>query len=293
MSSSHSRIPLGITCITGGIFCLTISDTLAKWLGNIYSPMQILFLRGGLAAVVLLGLAAMVGGGRALTTRHLGIHLLRGALNVMTAYCFYLSLTMLPQAEATAIAFSAPFFVTIISVLFLKEKVALGGWLALLTGFAGVMLVVRPSPTHMQWAALLPLATALGYAVMMTTARYIKAQESMLTMMLYLALGQAVFAGPLSAWMWEPIQSGHMLGFAGIALFSTLGLGLITQAFRVAPASVVAPFDYSGLIWAAMLGWLVWQEIPSPWFYAGAVLIAGSGIYVALFHHREDKKAAP
>ncbi len=241
MSPSPSRVPLGIACITGGIFCLTVSDTLAKWLGHIYSPMQILFLRGGLAAVVLLGMAGMMGGRRTLATSHLGVHLLRGALNVLTAFCFYLSLTMMPQAEATAIAFSAPFFVTIISVMFLNEKVALGGWLALLIGFAGVVLVVRPSPGHMEWAALLPLVTALGYAVMMTTARRIKAQESMLTMMLYLALGQAVFAGPLSAWVWEPVQSEHWMGFAGIALFSTLGLGLITQAFRVAPASIVAP----------------------------------------------------
>jgi len=290
MSVFSSRVPLGIACITSGIFCLTISDTLAKWLGHMYSPMQILFLRGGLAAIVLLGLAAAVGGRQALQTMHPVIHLLRGALNVAAAYCFYLSLTMLPQAEATAIAFSAPFFVTIISVLFLKERVALGGWLALCIGFAGVMLVVRPSPSHMQWAALLPLATALAYAVMMTTARYIKAQESMLTMMLYLALGQVIFAGPLSVPVWQPIQSGHLLGFAGIALFSTLGLGLISQAFRVAPASIVAPFDYSGLIWAALFGWLVWHEIPSGWFYMGALLITGSGIYVALFHERSGKK---
>ena len=290
---SSSRVSLGIACITAGIFCLTVSDTMAKWLGSTYSPMQILFLRGALAVIVLLLLAARLGGKNAVLTQNLGIHLLRGALNVITAYCFYLSLTLLPQAEATAIAFSAPFFVTIISVLFLKEKVALSGWLALLTGFVGVLLVVRPSPGHMQWAALLPLGTALGYAIMMTTSRYIKAQESMLTMMLYLALGQAVFSGPLMAWVWQPVQSSaHLLGFAGVALFSTLGLGLITQAFRIAPASVVAPFDYSGLIWAALFGWAVSQEVPSAWFYAGAVLIAGSGIYVALFHHRKEKAAS-
>ncbi|MCB5363889.1 DMT family transporter [Pusillimonas sp. CC-YST705] len=286
MSPSPSRIPLGIACVMGGIFSLTVSDTLAKWLGHIYSPMQIVFLRGGIATLALLILAGQLGGRQALLTSHLGVHLLRGALNVLTAYCFYLSLTFLPQAEATAIAFSAPFFVTIISVIFLKEKVALAGWLALLTGFAGVLLVVRPSPDHMQWAALLPLLTALGYAVMMTTARYIKAQESMLTMMLYLGVGQAVFAGPLSAWIWVPVQAEHWLGFAGIAFFSTVGLGLITQAFRVAPASIVAPFDYSGLIWATLFGWVIWHEVPSTWFYAGALLIAGSGIYVALFSGR-------
>lgn len=287
MTLSPSRVPLGIACIMGGIFCLTISDTLAKWLGQTYSPLQILFLRGLVATPVLLLLILAVSGRQALRTGHLGIHLFRGALNVLTAYCFYLSLTLLPQAEATAIAFSAPLFVTIISVLILKERVPLGSWLALLIGFAGVMLVVRPSPGHMQWAALLPLVTALGYAVMMVSARRITAQESMLTTMFYIALGQAICAAPLTIWVWEPIQSAHLTGFVGIALFSTLGLGLITQAFRVAPASIVAPFDYSGLIWAALLGWLVWDEIPTLWFYCGAVLIAASGIYVALFRKRD------
>lgn len=269
-----------------GIFCLTISDTLAKWLGMVYSPLQILFLRGLLATPVLFALILMFSGRRALRTGHLGIHLFRGALNVLTAFCFYLSLTLLPQAEATAIAFSAPLFVTIISVLFLKERVSLGAWLALLVGFAGVMLVVRPSPGNMQWPALLPLVTALGYAIMMVSARRIQAQESMLTTMFYIALGQAVCAAPLTGWVWEPVQAVHFSGFLGIALFSTLGLGLITQAFRVAPASIVAPFDYSGLIWAALLGWLVWDEVPTVWFYSGALLIAASGVYVALFRNR-------
>lgn len=287
MTSSSSRITLGIACIMGGIFCLTISDTLAKWLGQTYSPLQTLFLRGLLATPVLLLLILFVSGRQALRTDHLGIHLFRGGLNILTAFCFYLSLTLLPQAEATAIAFSAPLFVTVISVAFLKERVPLGSWLALFVGFAGVMLVVRPSPGHMQWAALLPLATALGYAIMMVSARRITAQESMLTTMFYIALGQAVCAAPLTGWVWEPVQSEHMLGFIGIALFSTLGLGLITQAFRIAPASIVAPFDYSGLIWAALFGWLVWDEIPTLWFYSGAILIAASGIYVALFRKRE------
>src|SRR5690606_7500504 len=169
----------------------------------------------------------------------------------------------------------------------LKEKVSAGGWLAILTGFIGVLMIVRPNPGNMQWAALFPLATALGYAVMMITAKRINARESMLTTMFYIVLGQLVFAClPLAA-VWKPIAWSHVPGFIGIAICSTVGLGLITQAFRIAPASKVAPFDYFGLISASLLGWIFWNELPYVWFYVGALMIAASGIYVALFSHRK------
>lgn len=286
----YSQISLGISCITAGIFCLTISDSLAKWLGDTYTPIQLLFLRGLLATPVLIVLIVTLSGRTALRTRHLSIHALRGLLNVVTASCFYLSLTMLPLAEAIAIVLSAPLLVTIISMAFLGEKVSRGTGTAVLAGFAGVVLIVRPSPQHMQWAALLPLITALGYAVMMVSARRINARESMLTTMLYIALGQVVFAGLPLAWFWEPVQTKHFVGFMALAIFSTLGLGLITQAFRVAPASIVAPFEYSGLIWATLLGWLIWREAPSLWFYAGAFLIAAGGVYIAFLEASNRNK---
>ena len=96
---------------------------------------------------------------------------------------------------------------------------------------------------------------------------------------------------PLAA-VWKPIDWAHAPGFVGIAICSTAGLGLITQAFRIAPASKVAPFDYFGLISAVLLGWIFWEEIPDIWFYAGALMIAASGIYVALSGNKKDKRAA-
>ncbi len=285
-ASPQSSIRAGIGCILVGIFSLTLSDGLAKWLGAFYSPIQLLFLRALIALPLITTVVLCLGGHRALRTRHIGVHLLRGALNVVSAACFYLGLTMLPLAETTAIAFCAPLFVTAISVVFLGEKVSTGGWLAIFAGFAGVMVIVRPSPGSMQWAALLPLATALGYAVMMVSAKRINARESMFTTMFHIVLGQLIFAGLPLAIVWKPIDWAHLPGFVGIALCSTAGLGLITQAFRIAPASVVAPFDYFGLISAGLLGWFFWNELPDAWFYVGALTIAASGIYVALSNGR-------
>jgi drug/metabolite transporter (DMT)-like permease len=285
-ASPQSGIRAGICCILAGIFCLAVSDGLAKWLGAFYSPIQLLFLRALIALPLVTALALFLGGRGALRTRHIGVHLLRGALNVVSAACFYLGLTMLPLAENTAVAFCAPLFVTAISVAFLGEKVSTGGWLAIFVGFAGVMVIVRPSPGNMQWAALLPLATALGYAVMMVSAKRIGARESMFTTMFHIVLGQLIFAGLPLVFVWKPIDGAHLPGFIGLAVCSTAGLGLITQAFRIAPASTVAPFDYFGLISAGLLGWFFWDELPSVWFYVGALMIAASGIYVALSNGR-------
>lgn len=288
--SSPSRSAAGILCVIAGICSLSMSDSLAKWLGEAYAPIQLLFLRGAFALPVVALLVVWVGGRRALRTRHLGIHAMRGAINVASACGFYFSLTLLPLVEATAIIFAAPLFVTLLSVLVLREEVDTRGWIAVLGGFLGVLVVVRPGMAGFQPAALLPLAGAVGYAVMMVSARRISAQESMLTTTFYIAAAQAVISLPWQPWYWTPVQAEHLPGLLGIALCSTLGLTLITQGFRIAPASVVAPFDYTGLLWATLFGWLFWRELPDTWAYIGAALIAGSGIYIALRESRRAKR---
>src|SRR5690606_2853542 len=163
----------------------------------------------------------------------------------------------------------------------LGERVEFRRWLGAIAGFCGVLIVVRPGSASFQTAALLPLATAVGYALMMLTARKIKGPESMLTTMLYIVLAQAVLSAGLQPWFWTPISSAHLPAIVGLSAFSTLGLSLITHGFRIGPVSVVAPFDYSGLLWAGILGWLMWQEVPNTWTYAGGLVIVASGVYIA------------
>ncbi|CAM4134619.1 DMT family transporter [Bordetella tumulicola] len=281
-SASTNATPLaGIACVSVGILFLTCSDALAKWVGQYYSPVQLLFLRAAIAFPVVFVLVVALGGRRALRSRHLGLHLVRGAINIISASFFYLSLQSLPLAEAIAIAFSAPLFVTALSVLVLKERVDGARWLAVAAGFAGVLVIVRPGAASFQVAALLPLATAALYAVMMLTSRAIGAAESMLTTTLYIVVGQLVCSAVVVPAFWTPPQWSDWPYFAGIALFSTLGLTFITQGFRIGPASVVAPFDYTGLLWASLLGWMVWQDTPDVHDSLGAAFIVGSGLYIA------------
>lgn len=273
----------------GGVACLSTSDALAKWLGDFYPAIQLLFLRGAIALPLVAGLVLWREGHRALLTQNLPVHAVRGVLNLVSACSFYVGLTMLPLAEATAIAFAAPLFVVALSLPLLGERVERQRWLGALAGFAGVLIVVRPGSSSFQAAALLPLATAIGYALMMLTARKIKGAESMLTTMLYIVLAQAVLSVGLQPWYWEPIQAAHLPAILALSIFSTLGLGLITQGFRIGPVAVVAPFDYCGLIWAGFIGWLVWNELPDTWTYAGGLVIMASGLYICFRETRASR----
>jgi drug/metabolite transporter (DMT)-like permease len=118
------------------------------------------------------------------------------------------------------------------------------------------------------------------YALIMLSARRINRTEGIWTLMLYVVLFPLMFSGIAVAAVWQPVQTAHLPVFVALAIFGTLGLTLISQAFRMAPAAVVAPFDYTALIWATLLGWMVWAELPDQWTYAGAAVIIASGIYI-------------
>jgi drug/metabolite transporter (DMT)-like permease len=280
----------GILCILTGMLCLTISDALAKWVSPYYPPTQLLFLRAAIALPVVGTAVFLMGGWPALRTQHPALHLLRGAANVISATAFYLSLRYLSLAEATAISFAAPLCVTLLSVWMLKEHVDKGRWVALVTGFAGVMLIVRPGSSAFQPAALLPLITAMLYAVMMLTARAIGKSESALTAGFYIVVAQLICSAVALPWFWNAPQLAHWPIFCGIALFSTLGLTLITQAFRIAPASTLAPFDYTALVWATLLGWLIWGDVPDFTTYTGAAVIVACGLYIVLRETMDRKR---
>jgi drug/metabolite transporter (DMT)-like permease len=268
--------------ILAGAAFLSVSDAIAKWLGDFYTPAQLLFLRGLIAAPALAGVIVWTQGLDGLRTRNGGLHVFRGLANVVTASIFYAGLAKVPLAAATAVAYSAPLFVTVLSVVLLREYVGWVRWTSVIAGFAGVLVIVRPDSGGFEWAYAYPLAAALGYAILMVSARWIDDGEGMLTTMFYIALGQIVFAGVTMPWLWTGVELSHAPALAALALCSALGLGLITQAFRHAPASLIAPLDYSGLIWAAAIGWLFWREAFTASFFLGAALIVASGLAVML-----------
>lgn len=269
---------IGTMCL--GIFCLVVNDSIAKWLTDHYSPMQILFMRNLIAAPPVLLAAWAFGGRRALATRHMKLHALRGALLVGGGFSFFLGLSFLPLAEATSLVFAAPIFITALSVPLLGDHVGWRRWCACIVGFVGVLVIIRPGGEAFQTASLLPVTTAVFYSLIMLSARRIDAREGVWTMMVYVTVFPLLYTALLVPFVWRMPDPAHILQLCGIALFGTLGMTLISQSFRMAPAAVVAPFDYTSLLWASILGWLLWGEVPDLATYVGAAIIVGAGIYI-------------
>ncbi len=279
---ARSKSTVGILMMCAGVACLCVNDAIAKTLTTGYSPMQILFLRNIIALPVAAAIAFRMGGAGALRTYRPAAHLVRGVFWLAAATCFFTGLSYLGLAEATALVFIAPVFVTALSALFLGEDVGWRRWSAVLAGFLGVLIVVRPGASAFQIVSLFPLATAFLYAMLMISARWVDPRESVWTLMLYLVGAGAVLSALVVPFVWTAVRIEDVWLFFAIAFFGTTGITLMTQAFRFAPAPVVAPFDYTALLWATLLGWLIWGEIPDLATYIGAAVIIVSGVFIVL-----------
>ena len=186
-----------------------------------------------------------MGGPSALHSHRPLAHLLRGVLWVGATMMFFTSFVYLDLAEATALIFAAPFFITLISGLFLGEKIGWRRWLAVLAGFLGVVVIVRPGGAAFQLILLLPVATAVVYALLMLSASWVDRRESIWTLLVYLTGSGALLSALIVPLVGVPVRSEDLWLFAGIAIFGTAGMTMMTQAFRLAPAVVVAPLDYT------------------------------------------------
>ncbi len=272
----------GILLMCAGVACLSVNDALAKALTATYSPVQILFLRNLIAVPFAVLIAYRMGGAPALRSHRPLAHLARAVVWLAAAVLFFTSLMHLQLAEATALIFVAPLFITAMSALVLAEHVGWRRWSAVIVGFIGVLIVVRPGAASFQPASLLPVATAFFYALLMLSARWLDPRESVWTLLLYLTGAGALLAALAAPFVWREIQSEHLWLFVAISLFGTAGMTMMTQAFRLAPAALIAPLDYTALVWATALGWLIWSEVPDTATFLGAAVIIASGVVVIL-----------
>ncbi len=268
-----------------GVACLSVNDALAKTLTQTYSPLQILFMRNVIALPFALLIAAKIGGVEALKSWRPSAHFLRGVLWIGATILFFTSIMHLGLAQATALIFVAPLFITAISALFLKEHVGWRRWMAVIFGFFGVLIIVRPSATSFEAASLLPVATAFIYALLMISARWVDQRESVWTLLLYLTGTSALLSAFIVPFFWTSIRTEDLWLFFAIAIFGTAGMTMMTQAFRLAPAVVIAPLDYTALLWATTLGWVFWNEIPDTLTFVGSAVIICSGMFIILREH--------
>lgn len=289
--------------VLAGVAAISVNDVLIKQLSGGYPLHQMIFIRSAIGIVFSLMLVQMEGGFAILRTRTPGLHLMRGALVVISNLTYFAALAVLPLAEATALFFVAPLMITLLSIPLLGEKVGPLRLTAVSVGFAGVVLMMRPwdSETEVsRFILFLPVLAALTYALNQILTRrlgattrasamavYIQGIFVVVSLVFYLVAGDGRYAVGvengsvqflLRAWVW-PEGSDRWL-FLGLGLNSAIIGFALAQAYRLADAAVVAPFEYIGLPLAIFWGWVIWGEVPVPVVWAGSALILGSGLFV-------------
>lgn len=282
----QERVGLGLASVIVAIFCFSLMDAVAKWLGHDYAAIQIAFFRNLFGLIPVAIITWQAGGWRNLRTHRIGAQVLRAALLWIALLTFFIAIRTLALAEAVAIAFAAPLFVTALSVPMLGEHVGLRRWSACVVGFLGVLVMLRPGAGAFQPEAVLVLISALGYALAMLLTRRIVRTETTAALVFYGTLVGLLANACLLPFFWSPPAAGDLPLFVALGLLGGTGAFLMVQAYRHAQAAVVAPFDYTALIWAALFGWIVWREVPDGPVWLGAAIVVASGLYII---HREAR----
>jgi len=267
-----------IAFMCGGVLMLVMNDTAAKWLLDRYDPLQIAFMRSALALPIVAGLVMMSSGPGGFRSGRVSIHALRALLVVVATMAFFRALRTMSLAEATSLLFTAPIIVAALIALFTKERVNARRWGSVLLGFIGVLIIVRPGVEAFRPASLYALLAAFLYALVLISARSVHPRDGLWTMTFYMTVFSVGFGAVTLGWVWPDLLTSDAALFAVMAVMGTGGAAFISQAFRLAPASLVAPLDYSALLWASVMGWLVWGTVPGWSVYAGAAVIVASGI---------------
>ncbi len=300
-AAAHPNMLKGLTIMAFAMTILPCMDAIAKYMSTFQamSPGQVTFYRFFFQMVLTLPLLVTVAGKDAFRAKRPWMNLLRGVLHAAATLLFFTAVKYMPLADVFAIYFVEPFMLTAMSALFLGEKVGWRRWLAILIGFGGAMIVFQPSFEIFGLKALLPVVCAFLFALYLFLNRAIGDADPPLTMQTIAGLGGTLFMG-LALWI------GHGLGNADFtpalpnslfALALMLVLGglsgyghlLVVHAFRLAPVSILAPFQYFEIISATILGFLVFGDFPSLSKWLGVVIIVGSGLYVIW---RERRAAA-
>ena len=260
---------------------LTINDAIIKWLAQTYPVGQVMSLRGALVIVILVTWAIARRHTSALRVYNWRLQLTRGGLMSLSTFLFVTALTLMPLADAIAITFAGPILATALAALLLREPVGWRRWSAVAIGFTGVVLMMRPTPELIRLAAIVPLLAALMGAFRdIVTRKMGTGGESTLAILL-ISTSVVTLVGLLTVpFGWAPVGPLNLALFAGSALLVGFAQGLMIESFRLGEVGLVAPFKYASLVWAVVLGLLVWRDLPGPWTWTGATLVVGSGLYL-------------
>lgn len=274
------NVRLGILLYSGGVALFALGEAFVKVLAPDYSVVQIVWARYVFHAAVFFVLFANVGIVRQIATKRPFLHLGRSLMMVVATTFFFTALRYLPLADAVAIMFAAPLLVTALSIPLLGETVGWRRWCAIVVGFCGVLLIIRPGMGLVHWAAVLPLGTAVCYAFYQVMTRIAARTDDVRTSLFWTsAIGVLVSSAAVPFFWTAPDAAGWAWM---IALGAVYGVGhyLLIRGLEIAQASVVSPFIYSQIIWATLLGFLFFGDLPDAVMILGTAIVIASGLYI-------------
>ena len=299
-----------VLCLVSALACLTVSDSIIKWLSPELPLHQITLFRSCFALVIVLLIVQLEGGLVTLKTRRPVLHFVRGSMLVLANMFFFTGLATMPLAETVVLFYTAPLFICILSQPVLGEKVGLSRWLVIIVGLIGAIIMLRPGSEVFKLVSLLPILAALSYAAMTMMTRklgireragaltfYIQVAFIVISSITGLAIGDGAFDVYdnesldflLRAWVWPNSYQLQLLMLCGGIV--SIGGYLISQAYRLGEASAVAPFEYASLPFALVIGFYLWADWPDWHAFIGTGLIICAGLLVFYLENRAHKKS--
>ena len=277
---------LGIGLMMLAMLLFEVMDAVAKWLVSAdMSAIQVIAIRSWMMLVMILAILGIRGELAELATRKPLQHALRGCIGFFAPFTFFTSLEFLPLADATVVFFSSTFVLTAASALFLKESVGIHRWSAVVIGFVGVVIAMNPQGEGGLNAYLLVLVATTIYAMIFISGKCLSTTDSVISLVFSLQLGMGFMATLMLPWVWVSVTPVIMAQLMLMAVIALAAHYLFAAAFARADVSALAPFEYTALVWATLIGYVIWLDIPSVEVWIGATIIISCGLYVI---HRES-----
>ena len=258
----------------------SIMHGLVRFVSEVLPPFQIAFFRNFFGLAFLLPLL-MRSRFEVLRTKQIGLHALRGVINMAAMLMFFTALSISPIAKVTALGFTAPIFMAILAVIVLGERFRIYRWSAIFVGFAGMLIVLRPGLVVIDTGALLVIGSAVLWAVAMLIIKIQSRTESSLTIVAYMGIFLGVFSIAPALWVWQPFELQTLGLMVLIGLFGSIAQMAISESLKETDPTALMPFDFLKLIWTAMIGAWFFAEIPDMFTWIGATVIFSSGLFIA------------
>jgi drug/metabolite transporter (DMT)-like permease len=280
--AAHPRLALrrGIVLMCTAVVLFTVSSTMVKLLGDGYPVSQIVFFRCLLAFLPLYVAMRRSGGWQSLRTKRPGAHLFRVVVGGFALFIGFYALTLMPLANYFAFTYAAPLFATMLSIPILGEQVGVRRWSAVAVGFAGVLIMLQPGMQTFDTTAIVALAAAFTYALAIIAVRNLARTESSASAVFYFTLTGLLLASVVLPFEWRTPTPREWALLLGLGLVSGVGQLIMTDAYRLAPPAVIAPFDYTSMIWALAFGYALFGDFPEPTVLIGAAVVIASGVYI-------------